>query len=88
MKADGAERPVRHSFHMRAINAVKRAGSIQSLVDEGQLTSGIMHALTQADVPYIWLAPFEMMGLCRNNYGCCEGPRSHCELTPRKPRWW
>ncbi|MDO5038017.1 MAG: TIGR00300 family protein [Tissierellia bacterium] len=39
--------------HMRAINRIKRAGSIQNAVDQGILTSGIMYALTKYHVPYV-----------------------------------
>ena len=53
MKADGSGEAGGHSFHMRAINAVKTAGSIEQLVAEGQLQSGIMHALTTQKIPYI-----------------------------------
>jgi hypothetical protein len=38
---------------MRAINEVKKAGSIQALVDEGRLKGGIMHALTVTRTPYV-----------------------------------
>jgi lysine-ketoglutarate reductase/saccharopine dehydrogenase-like protein (TIGR00300 family) len=53
MKADGTGHAGGHAFHMRAINDVKIAGSIQALVDEGRVGSGIMHALTVAKVPYV-----------------------------------
>ena len=53
MKADGSGAAGGHSFHMRAINEVKKAGSIQNLVENGTLTSGIMYELTQKDIPYI-----------------------------------
>lgn len=53
MKADGSGAAGGHSCHMRAINRVKRAGSIQALVDEGTLHTGIMHALCSHDVPFV-----------------------------------
>ncbi len=34
-----------HEHHIRAINTIRRAGSIAEAVDTGVLTSGIMHAL-------------------------------------------
>jgi hypothetical protein len=48
-------RPVEHGHrnHMRAINAIRRAGGIGRAVDEGILASGIMHACHVAGVPYI-----------------------------------
>jgi lysine-ketoglutarate reductase/saccharopine dehydrogenase-like protein (TIGR00300 family) len=42
-----------HALHMRAINAVRRAGSIAAAVRSGLVTSGIMHALVTHDVPYV-----------------------------------
>ena len=38
---------------MRAINEVKKAGSIQALVETGKLKGGIMHALTVTETPYV-----------------------------------
>jgi len=47
--------PVEHGHrnHMRAINAVRRAGSIGRAVDSGVLTSGVMHACHTHGVHYI-----------------------------------
>lgn len=53
MTADGTGTVGGHSTHMRAINEVKKAGSIQALVEAGRLTSGIMHALTVHKIPYV-----------------------------------
>ncbi len=53
MKADGTGHAGGHVFHMRAINDVKRAGSIRALVDSGRIKSGIMHALITSGVPYV-----------------------------------
>jgi lysine-ketoglutarate reductase/saccharopine dehydrogenase-like protein (TIGR00300 family) len=36
-----------HEHHIRAINTIRRAGSIAAAVEQGVLTSGIMHALVQ-----------------------------------------
>lgn len=46
--------PVEHGHrnHMRAINAIRRAGGIAAAVSTGVLTSGIMHACHVHDVPY------------------------------------
>jgi hypothetical protein len=38
---------------MRAINDVKKAGSIRALVEAGRIRSGIMHALTLRRIPYV-----------------------------------
>ena len=47
-------RPVEmgHRNHLRAINEVRRAGSIVELVAEGSLTSGIMYETVKAKVPF------------------------------------
>ncbi len=42
-----------HALHMRAINAIRRAGSIEAAVQQGIVTGGIMHALVRARVPYV-----------------------------------
>lgn len=41
-----------HMHHMRAINAVRRAGSIPEAVADGTLKTGVMHACVQAKVPF------------------------------------
>ena len=53
MMADGSGTAGGHATHMRAINEVKKAGSIQALVDSGRLKGGIMHALTVTKTPYV-----------------------------------
>jgi lysine-ketoglutarate reductase/saccharopine dehydrogenase-like protein (TIGR00300 family) len=47
--------PVEHGHrnHMRAINAIRRAGGIARAVESGVLTSGIMHACHTNNVPYL-----------------------------------
>jgi len=42
-----------HGLHMRAINAIRRAGSIEAAVRQGVATSGIMHALVTRRIPYV-----------------------------------
>jgi len=42
-----------HAFHMRAINRVRRAGSIPAAVEQGIIGTGIMHALVTCGVPYV-----------------------------------
>src|ERR1044071_2321238 len=53
MLADGTGTAGGHSVHMRAINEVKKAGSIAALVEGGQLRGGILHALTVTGTPYV-----------------------------------
>jgi len=42
-----------HGLHMRAINAIRRAGSIEKAVTQGLVKSGIMYALVQNRIPYV-----------------------------------
>jgi lysine-ketoglutarate reductase/saccharopine dehydrogenase-like protein (TIGR00300 family) len=42
-----------HGQHMRAINAVRAAGSITAAIDAGLIRSGIMHALVTERIPYV-----------------------------------
>jgi lysine-ketoglutarate reductase/saccharopine dehydrogenase-like protein (TIGR00300 family) len=42
-----------HEHHIRAINTIRRAGSIRAAVDQGVLTSGVMHALVKAGKEYV-----------------------------------
>jgi lysine-ketoglutarate reductase/saccharopine dehydrogenase-like protein (TIGR00300 family) len=42
-----------HGLHMRAINRVRAAGSIEAAVSGGLIRSGIMHALVTHRVPYV-----------------------------------
>ena len=53
MKADGSGASGGHSYHMRAINTVKRSGSISQLIADGALKTGIMHALHTQEIPYV-----------------------------------
>jgi lysine-ketoglutarate reductase/saccharopine dehydrogenase-like protein (TIGR00300 family) len=53
MMADGSGTAGGHATHMRAINEVKKAGSIKALVENGSLKGGIMHALTVNETPYV-----------------------------------
>src|SRR5438105_705402 len=42
-----------HRHHMRAINAINRAGGIRAAVASGVLTSGVMAECVRANVPYV-----------------------------------
>jgi lysine-ketoglutarate reductase/saccharopine dehydrogenase-like protein (TIGR00300 family) len=42
-----------HEHHIRAINTIRRAGSIAAAVDQGVLTGGVMHALVKADKRFV-----------------------------------
>ena len=43
----GSPVPGGHEHHLRAINTIRRAGSIRAAVDQGILTDGLMYTLTQ-----------------------------------------
>ena len=53
MTSEGMPTENGHAAHMRAINAVRRCGSIGNAVREGVVTSGIMHACVVEDVPFV-----------------------------------
>ena len=53
MKADGTGVADGHACHMRAINEVKKSGSIQALIETGMVETGIMRALVQENVPFV-----------------------------------
>jgi hypothetical protein len=42
-----------HALHMRAINTIRRAGSIAAAVEQGIVQGGIMHALVTRKIPYV-----------------------------------
>src|SRR6476620_4940117 len=42
-----------HGLHMRAINRVRAAGSIERAVETGLIKSGIMHALVTKRIPHV-----------------------------------
>jgi lysine-ketoglutarate reductase/saccharopine dehydrogenase-like protein (TIGR00300 family) len=42
-----------HEHHLRAINAVRRAGSIRAAVEEGLIRGGVMFELVKAGVPFV-----------------------------------
>jgi lysine-ketoglutarate reductase/saccharopine dehydrogenase-like protein (TIGR00300 family) len=42
-----------HTHHLRAINAVRAAGSIAAAVEQGVISGGIMHACVQHQVPFV-----------------------------------
>jgi lysine-ketoglutarate reductase/saccharopine dehydrogenase-like protein (TIGR00300 family) len=42
-----------HRHHMRAINAIRRAGGIRPAVESGLLTSGVMYECVRRNVPFV-----------------------------------
>ena len=53
MTEHGAPTEGGHSAHMRAINAVRRSGSIATAVRDGLIAEGIMHACVIEEVPFV-----------------------------------
>jgi lysine-ketoglutarate reductase/saccharopine dehydrogenase-like protein (TIGR00300 family) len=53
MTRDGEPTSGGHSAHMRAINAVRRAGSIRKAVKDGIIPDGIMHACVVEEIPFV-----------------------------------
>ena len=42
-----------HEHHLRAINAIRGCGSIRDAVEQGVLTTGLMHTLVTTQTPYV-----------------------------------
>jgi lysine-ketoglutarate reductase/saccharopine dehydrogenase-like protein (TIGR00300 family) len=42
-----------HANHLRAINEVRRAGSIKAAIESGWLSGGVMYECVRADVPFL-----------------------------------
>jgi lysine-ketoglutarate reductase/saccharopine dehydrogenase-like protein (TIGR00300 family) len=51
--ATGVPMATGHNHHLRAINAVRAAGSIRAAVEQGVLTSGVMHACVKHGVDFV-----------------------------------
>ncbi len=52
-QSDGRQEEHGHRNHMRAINAIYRAGSIKQAVETGVLKSGVMYECVKAGVPFV-----------------------------------
>jgi lysine-ketoglutarate reductase/saccharopine dehydrogenase-like protein (TIGR00300 family) len=53
MTSTGAASTGGHGLHMRAINKVQAAGSIEAAVESGLVRDGIMHALVTHRIPFV-----------------------------------
>jgi len=49
----GAGVPHGHEHHIRAINTIRRCGSVAAAVEQGVLTRGVMHALVEAGKDFV-----------------------------------
>ncbi len=52
-QSDGRQEEHGHRNHMRAINAVYRAGGIAKAVENGRLKNGVMYECVKAGVPFV-----------------------------------
>lgn len=52
-QSDGRQEDHGHRNHMRAINAIYRAGGIRQAVESSRLTSGILYECVKGGVPYV-----------------------------------
>lgn len=51
--SDGRQEEHGHRNHMRAINAIYRAGNIRKAVESGRLARGIMYECVKAGIPFV-----------------------------------
>jgi len=51
--SDGRQEEHGHRNHMRAINAVYRAGSVRNAVESGRLRSGVLYECVRAGAPFV-----------------------------------
>jgi lysine-ketoglutarate reductase/saccharopine dehydrogenase-like protein (TIGR00300 family) len=49
----GRSGPLGHTHHLRAINRVRRAGSIAAAVASGEITGGVMHTCVVTETPFV-----------------------------------
>ncbi len=50
---EGTPVPGGHEHHLRAINTIRRCGSIAAAVEQGVLTGGLMHTLVKTGTPFV-----------------------------------
>lgn len=50
---EGTSAEAGHEHHLRAINAMRRAGSISAAVDSGLITGGVMYELVKRNLPFV-----------------------------------
>jgi lysine-ketoglutarate reductase/saccharopine dehydrogenase-like protein (TIGR00300 family) len=76
--------PLGHQYHLRAINRIRKAGSIAAAVDQGLVTGGIMYECVRHGVEFVAVGsirddgplPDTVMDLCRGQAayaGAIEG---------------
>ena len=50
---EGTPIPGGHEHHLRAVNTIRRCGSIKAAVEQGVLTGGLMHTLIKTGTPFV-----------------------------------
>ncbi len=50
---EGTPIPGGHEHHLRAVNTIRRCGSIKAAVEQGVLTGGLMHTLVKTGTPFV-----------------------------------
>jgi hypothetical protein len=74
-----------HGLHMRAINRVRAAGSIEAAVTGGLIRSGIMHALVTHQVPYVLAGSIRddgpLPGVVTDSLAAQDAMREHTVLA-------
>ncbi len=72
-----------HEHHIRALNTIRKAGSIKAAVDSGVLRGGIMHAMVTRGKPYVLVGSVRDDGPLPDVYtDVLEGQRAmRAELT-------
>jgi lysine-ketoglutarate reductase/saccharopine dehydrogenase-like protein (TIGR00300 family) len=70
-----------HGLHMRAINRVRAAGSIERAVETGLIKTGIMHALVTHRIPYVLAGSIRddgpLPGVYSDNLAAQDAMREH-----------
>jgi lysine-ketoglutarate reductase/saccharopine dehydrogenase-like protein (TIGR00300 family) len=70
-----------HGLHMRAINRVRAAGSIERAVETGVIKSGIMHTLVTRRIPYVLAGSIRddgpLPGVYSDNLAAQDAMREH-----------
>ena len=81
----GENVPHGHQHHLRAINRVRRAGSIAAAVREGLVTSGIMHACVTKPIPFVLSGSIRDDGplpdVITDTVAAADAMRAHVEDT-------
>lgn len=82
MTSTGAPTEGGHSAHMRAINTVRRAGSIEAAVEAGIIRDGIMRACVMERVPFVLCGSIRddgpLPGVITDTIEAQDAMRAHC----------